>query len=108
MKSRGVKIVCKANGARRRNDVDVFDLETGEKLTDIYEIDLGVTREAQTIRVTSGAPWVYEGQAEFETPQEILLRRIVELEKECTDLRAGFDVLTDPDELRAARIKGNQ
>lgn len=70
MRTRGVKIVCKANGVRRRNDVDVFDLETGEKLTDIYEVDLGITREAQTVRITSHADWVYEGPATFMTPEE--------------------------------------
>lgn len=101
MRTRGVKIV-RNQGNRARWNVDVFDLETGEKLTDIYEVDLGITREAQTIRITSGAPWVYEGQAEFETPQEVLLRRIVTLEKECDDLREGFNTLTDPELIRAA------
>ncbi len=113
MKSRGVKIVCKANGVRRRNDVDVFDLETGEKLTDIYEVDLGITREAQTVRITSHADWVYEGPADFVTPEETdgekqTIQTIHSVHFRLKELEETIAILTDPDELRAARIKGIQ
>ena len=69
MKSRAVKIV-KKEGTRRGYDVDVFDLETGEKLEDVYKVEFCVTRDIATIRITSGAPWVYEGPAEIITPEE--------------------------------------
>lgn len=110
MKSRGVKIVCKANGVRRRNDVDVFDLETGEKLTDVYEVDLGITREAQTVRITSHADWVYEGPATFMTPEETdgEKQTIQTIHIRLKELEETIAILTDPDELRAARIKGIQ
>lgn len=69
MKSRGVKIVKKP-GIRHKWAFDVYDLETGEQLEDIYEVEFMVNREVSTIRITSGAPWVYEGEATFVTPEE--------------------------------------
>ena len=69
MKSRAVKIV-KKEGTRHGKDVDVFDLETGDKLDDIYEVTFKITRDIATIQITSGAEWVYEGPAIFLTPEE--------------------------------------
>lgn len=69
MKTRGVRVV-RAEGMRRPWDVNVFDLESGEKLTDIYRVHFDVSAEVARIEIVSGAPWVYEGPADIFAPEE--------------------------------------
>lgn len=62
---RGVRIV--KHGPRRRA-VDVFDLETGEKLLNVHAVELVVdpARSPMTlVRITADIPFEYEGPATF-------------------------------------------
>lgn len=66
----GVRIV--KHGPRQR-DVDVFDLETGEKLTNVYAVELvadAATAPLLKVRITADIPVEYEGPAEIVTPEE--------------------------------------
>ena len=66
----GVRIV--KHGPRQR-DVDVFDLETGEKLTNVYAVELvadAATAPLLKVRITADIPVEYEGPAEIVAPGE--------------------------------------
>lgn len=68
-KSRGVRIV-KQPGNRSWRDVDVYDLETGAKLLNVYRIQIDISPDghpAAMITLTTGDDWEYEGPAEFQT-----------------------------------------
>lgn len=68
---RGIRIVKHGPGYR---DVDVYDLETGEKLTNIYAVEFVADAALDPIvkvRITAQIPVEYEGPAEFVAPPEL-------------------------------------
>ncbi len=107
MKDRGVRIVKKAGNRSNRN-VDVYDLETGEKILNVYRVHIDVmpasSLEAAQITLTTGDAFEYEGPAEFVTPEETdgEKQTIQTIRVRLKELEETIAILTDPDELRAA------
>lgn len=69
-KDRGVRIV-RPPGSRDWRSVDVYDLETGAKILNVYRVQIDIHPAQQiaatTITLTTGDAWEYEGPAEFKT-----------------------------------------
>ncbi len=72
--SRGVRIVKHGHTVSGR-DVDVFDLETGAKLLNVYAVDIHISREQSRCSVTTSDPVIYEGPAELVTSEEAIASR---------------------------------
>lgn len=68
-KQRGVRVV-KTSHSHLARDVDVFDLETGAKLLNVYQIDINVNRGISEITIVTSDPFVYEGPATLISPEE--------------------------------------
>lgn len=59
--------IVKTTNARDGRDVTVYDLETGEAITNVHAVGIDITRENAMVRVTYAAPFVYEGPVTEET-----------------------------------------
>jgi hypothetical protein len=59
--TRGVRLVSQGSG----RTAEVFDLETGEKLLNVYRIQLDFSRPSPTVVLHLDTPFVYEGPAQI-------------------------------------------
>jgi hypothetical protein len=52
----------------RPSGLDVYDAETGEKIPNVYRVEVDLTRNdlAAHVRLTLGVEWEYEGVAQVE------------------------------------------
>lgn len=64
MALRKIRIVQRSPHGSPRG-LEVYDGETGEKLLNVYRIELDLSRERTLLRLTLGVEWEYEGVAEI-------------------------------------------
>lgn len=88
MTNRSIKVVSKG---KNRGDVDVYDLETGSKISGVYSVHVDISKGVNRVTIETADPFVYEGPAGLVDPtlesllgavREVVERRIVSFDGE--------------------------